>query len=107
MVSEREEKERVSKIPGTPAFGRDPDDPTWGVTSQSYPDWSEPSPERKLALADAAFLEELSAAFLAIKVKPKSRSVEQRGYADHMTSLFVWRAERLHAIAQRLRGMQP
>ena len=107
-MSERSEKVRASQIPGSPAFGRDPDDPTWSISSRTYPEWEgTPLPERLAALQDAAFLEEMAASFLAVRVEPKGKSRFERGHADAMTSVFAWKAERLHLIAQRLRGMQP
>lgn len=37
----REEKVRASQNPNCAlTFGRDPDDPTWDVSSHTYPDWS-------------------------------------------------------------------
>jgi hypothetical protein len=64
------------------------------------------TPERELALSDAAFLEALAASFLKIRVRPKGADKGHLQTAQAGTQEFLQRAERLHAIAQRLRGMQ-
>ena len=63
--------------------------------------------ERIAALADAAFLEDLARSFLRINVRAKGSGTAARAVADASAQEFAMRAERLHLIAQRLRGMQP
>ena len=64
-----------------------------------------PTDERLAALADAAFLEDLAGSFVraAYKQREKKNGAVARGGAQQ----FMSNAERLHLIAQRLRGMQP
>ena len=63
--------------------------------------------ERMAALADASFLEDLARSFLRINVRAKGSGTAARAVADASAQEFAMRAERLHLIAQRLRGMQP
>lgn len=36
----REEKMKAAQVEGSLCFGRDPDDPTWDVSSRTYPEWA-------------------------------------------------------------------
>lgn len=62
--------------------------------------------ERLLALSDAAFLEDMARSFLKVRVREKGAGTRARAAAEQGQQEFLARAERLHAIAQRLRGMQ-
>ena len=66
-----------------------------------------PTDERLAALADAAFLEDLAGSFVRTgeKLVGKKNGARLAGQAN--AQQFMQRAERLHLIAQRLRGMQP